>query len=71
MFPAALMLLEATPETVAGQVQNINSILAIISTVAGIILTCWLFLVPQALKVGGKAIGWAKSLMGTGGRRRR
>lgn len=70
MLPLAI-LLDATPETVAGQVTNIESLLGLITTVAGIILTCWLFLVPQALKVGGKAIGWAKSLMGTGGRRRR
>ena len=70
MLPFAI-LLEATPQTLNNQVTNITDILGIISTVAGIILTCWLFLVPQALKVGGKAIGWAKSLMGTGGRRRR
>ena len=70
MLPLAI-LLEATPESLSGHVNNIEALLGIISTVAGIILTCWLFLVPQALKIGGKAIGWAKSLMGTGGRRRR
>lgn len=69
MLPIAM--LDATAETLSGQVTNITSLLGIISTVAGIIVGAWIFLVPQALKVGGKAIGWAKSLMGTGGRRRR
>ena len=70
MHPA-LMMLDVTAETVSGQIQNVKDFLGIITTVGGIILGLWIFLVPQALKVGGKAIGWAKSLMGTGGRRRR
>ena len=72
MYPFAIVpLIDATAETVAGQVSNVTSILGLITAVSTIILGCWLFLMPMAMKMGGKAIGWAKSLMGTGGRRRR
>lgn len=70
MTPFALMLFEGGAD-VAGQVSNVQSILGLITTVAGLIIASWIFLVPQALKIAGRAIGWAKSLMGTGGRRRR
>lgn len=41
------------------------------SALATVILGSVLFLVPVGAKFAGKTIGFVKSLMGTGGRRRR
>lgn len=41
------------------------------SALAAIIAGSFLFLIPVAIKFTGKTIGFTKSLMGTGGRRRR
>ena len=41
------------------------------TALATVIAGSFLFLIPVAIKFTGKTIGFVKSLMGTGGRRRR
>lgn len=41
------------------------------TSIAGIVIGSLVFMIPLGLKVMGKTIGFTKSLMGTGGRRRR
>ena len=41
------------------------------TALSAVIAGSFLFLIPVAIKFTGKVIGFVKSLMGTGGRRRR
>ena len=57
-------------------ISDITSIVSAFFTQIGAVATTVLtasvvFLIPIGIKFTGKAIGFAKSLMGTGGRRRR
>lgn len=49
----------------------VTSFFSQFSALAAIIAGSFLFLIPVAIKFTGKTIGFTKSLMGTGGRRRR
>ena len=58
-----------------GSISDVTSIVSSFFTqfgaLAGVIAASFLFLIPVAIKFTGKTIGFVKSLMGTGGRRRR
>lgn len=59
-----------------GSISDVTSIVTQFFTNIGtlastVIAASFLFLIPVAIKFTGKCIGFAKSLMGTGGRRRR
>lgn len=59
-----------------GTIANVTSIVSEFFTqftalATTVIAGCFLFLIPVAIKFTGKTIGFVKSLMGTGGRRRR
>lgn len=52
-------------------ITSVEALFTLISTLIVIVVANWPFLVSLFMKIGGKVIGWVKSLMGTGGRRRR
>lgn len=56
---------------ISGVTSIVTSFFSEFSALAGIIAGSFLFLIPVAIKFTGKTIGFVKSLMGTGGRRRR
>ena len=56
---------------ISGVTSIVTSFFSEFSALAGIIAGSFLFLIPVAIKFTGKTIGFTKSLMGTGGRRRR
>lgn len=56
---------------ISGVTGIVTSFFSEFSALAGIIAGSFLFLIPVAIKFTGKTIGFTKSLMGTGGRRRR
>lgn len=49
----------------------VTSFFSQFTALASVILGSVLFLIPVGAKFAGKTIGFVKSLMGTGGRRRR
>lgn len=57
--------------SIADVVSIVGQFFTNFTTLAGIIAGSFLFLLPVAIKFTGKTIGFVKSLMGTGGRRRR
>lgn len=52
-------------------ITSVQALFGLITTLIVIVVANWPFLVSLFMKIGGKVIGWVKSLMGTGGRRRR
>lgn len=52
-------------------ISSVTSLFGLISILIVIVCANWPFLVSLFMRIGGKVIGWVKSLMGTGGRRRR
>lgn len=52
-------------------ITSVEALFGLISALIVIVVANWPFLVSLFMKIGGKVIGWVKSLMGTGGRRRR
>lgn len=61
----------ATEGGISGVTNIVTSFFSEFSALAGVIAGSFLFLIPVAIKFTGKTIGFVKSLMGTGGRRRR
>lgn len=74
MFPYYLSMLGQLGES-GGSISDVTSIVSQFFTqfgaLAATIAASFLFLIPVAIKFTGKTIGFVKSLMGTGGRRRR
>lgn len=73
-----LPLIAATTPSVGGEIASggdaitsVTALFGLISVLVVIVAANWPFLVSLFMKIGGKVIGWVKSLMGTGGRRRR
>lgn len=52
-------------------ITSVEALFGLITTLTVIVVANWPFLVSLFMRIGGKVIGWVKSLMGTGGRRRR
>lgn len=75
MFPYYLSMIGQLGEGGGGSISDVTSIVSSFFTqfgaLAGVIAASFLFLIPVAIKFTGKTIGFVKSLMGTGGRRRR
>lgn len=66
-----LVALASESGGISGVTNIVTSFFSEFSALAGIIAGSFLFLIPVAIKFTGKTIGFTKSLMGTGGRRRR
>lgn len=76
MFPYYLSMIGQIGEGGGGGgisdvVSVVSQFFSQFSKLAGVIAGSFLFLIPVAIKFTGKTIGFVKSLMGTGGRRRR
>ena len=52
-------------------VTSVTALFGLITALITIVVAQWPFLISLFMRIGGKVIGWVKSLMGTGGRRRR
>lgn len=57
--------------SIADVVSVVTQFFSQFTALAAVIAGSFLFLIPVAIKFTGKTIGFVKSLMGTGGRRRR
>lgn len=76
MFPYYLSMIGQIGQGASGSISDVTSIVTAFFTqftaLAGtVIAASFLFLIPVAIKFTGKTISFVKSLMGTGGRRRR
>lgn len=73
MFPYYLSMIGQLGE--GGGISDVISVVtqffSQFTALAAVIAGSFLFLIPVAIKFTGKTIGFVKSLMGTGGRRRR
>lgn len=69
-----LGLSASVPDSISSSstaITSVQALFGLITSLIVIVVANWPFLVSLFMKIGGKVIGWVKSLMGTGGRRRR
>lgn len=67
-----LPLIAGSADTVSTDpISSVTALFGLITALVTIVVANWPFLVSLFMRIGGKVIGWVKSLMGTGGRRRR